>query len=374
MKRKCWIITKYLHKKRIVLKNALVFSIYLFVFFIAEHLPASQPENISTLHVGIFSGYAMIYGHYADELNNGFALSIFSLSPLRKILYGFFNISIASHELSHSSGSQMYSLAINAGPSFEFSLIKTAGIFICPFGRIEYLHLKANKLDQEENTLKGGFGCTSGFQFVTSPALMGRIGIEYSHIWLSNISFPRITIFGGISYNVLFLPTETKRRAQIAEGKIRAYLKADDAYKEGLLYFENREIYKAKEKFKEAIALNPKHAASHSFLERIAEIEADYQMGSELLEKKKFFAAILPLQRVAQHMNEAKQKLEVLRTTLAAKIPYFEKSGIEAYEKNDYASCIDFLTKLQLIDPENKTAAIYLPRAKKRLQGTKKLQ
>jgi len=41
---------------------------------------------------------------------------------------------------------------------------------------------------------------------------------------------------------------------------------------------------------------------------------------------------------------------------------------------SDYETCIDLMTNVKLIDPKNKTASIYLPRAKQRWEAMKKLK
>ncbi|MCX7679185.1 MAG: hypothetical protein N2316_08185, partial [Spirochaetes bacterium] len=199
-------------------------------------------------------------------------------------------------------------------------------------------------------------------------------GCEYSHIWLSGIPLRTLAIQIGVSYNIFTIPTEEKVRARRAEEKLGTYLKANERYIEGAKLFEKGEIQSAKSRFLETLTLVHHHPEAELYLNKISEIENEYARGKDLIEKKNFYAAIPHLERAAKFMNHAQKLLQTLRSDLAINIPTLESRGIQAYEKSDYATCIELMHKLQLIDPNNKTVAIYLPRAKKRFEGEKKLK
>ncbi|MCX7679184.1 MAG: hypothetical protein N2316_08180, partial [Spirochaetes bacterium] len=146
---------------------------FLFILpIVLHHIDAGAQhfENTSQFHIGFFSGYSTVHGHYEDELNSGPYISIFSIPPIVNGIDGFFNFSFASHELSASKGSYVYSLAFNAGPLFQYRVGHPLGIFAAPFARIEYLHLKANRINREENTAKVGLGGIVGSYLNIRPA------------------------------------------------------------------------------------------------------------------------------------------------------------------------------------------------------------
>ncbi len=352
-------------------------SLILVVFlmmFLPHPIIGQISHDASSFDIGINAGYSMISGYYAGELRDGPLISLSAMTPFSHMLHGFFNIAYASHELSGSDGSQLYSVSFNMGPCFRASFFSGFGLYAAPFARLEYLYLKAQKLDREENTVKPGFGGGIGIFYAMGPAIRINAGCDYSQIWLSDIPFRSVSVHAGIAYNIFHLPTEDKIRANRVEEKLTEYSKADALYSEGIKYFEQGNVFSAKEKFIEAIRLNRKHLESQSYLEKISEIEKDYRLGMEQIEKKNFFAAIPPLERAAKSMKQAREELNKTRMLLAPQISDLTKRAVRAYEMNDYKTCIELMTKAKLIDPKNKSASIYLPRAKQRLEAKEKLK
>ncbi len=349
-------------------------SFFFMMILLTHSIFAQNASDTSRFDTGISTGYSMISGYYAEELRNGPFFSFSAINSFSQMLYGFFNIAFSSHELSGSDGSQLYSVSLNMGPCFRASFLSGFGLYATPFARLEYLYLKAQKLDREENTVKPGFGGKAGLYVSLSSALIAQAGCDYSQIWLSGIPFKRITLHAGIAYNIFHLPTQDKIKASRAEEKLAAYSKADALYAEGVKYFEQGDVFSAKDKFIETIHLNKNHLEAQSYLEKITEIEKDYRIGLEYIYKKNYFAAIPPLDRAAKSMNDARKELEKTRILLAPQLSDLEKRGIRAYEMNEYGTCIELMTKVKLIDPKNKTASMYLPRAKQRLAAKEKLE
>jgi hypothetical protein len=52
----------------------------------------------------------------------------------------------------------------------------------------------------------------------------------------------------------------------------------------------------------------------------------------------------------------------------------WEKEGIKLYDNRQYRDCITVMERILLVDPENKNANIYLPRAVKRNRAIESLQ
>ncbi|MGL4369649.1 MAG: hypothetical protein ACRCUT_08255, partial [Spirochaetota bacterium] len=86
------------------------------------------------------------------------------------------------------------------------------------------------------------------------------------------------------------------------------------------------------------------------------------------------YAAISILEKIAPLMADAEKTLVQVRISLAGEVASLEKEGIAAYERKDYKNCIVIMKKVSVIDPENRTAKIYLPRARKRAEALEKLK
>ncbi len=359
--------------KEFLLHWIFAFTVCLSVI-IPHRISAQNAPNFSSMHIGFNAGYSLLHGHYSEELQDGPFFSINATSPFVRFLEGYFSLAFASHELSGSNGSQLYSLSLNLGPLAKAQLAPHFAIYASPLARFEYLYLKARKLDREENTIKPGFGAETGMLCHITPAINLKAGISFSQIWLSGTPYRSFVFYGSAEYNVFHIVTEDKIRAERAEENLEKIAQAEASFTEGMAKYEKGELYAAKKLFTDAVRLKNTHSEAQAYLDRIDAIEKDYRLGIALLEKKDYFAAILPLERSAKSMKEAKEKLEKTRSALRGQIPDLTRGGIRAYESNDFATCIALMTKITLIDPKNKTAAIYLPRAKHRLEAMKKLK
>jgi len=63
-----------------------------------------------------------------------------------------------------------------------------------------------------------------------------------------------------------------------------------------------------------------------------------------------------------------------VRKELSAEIGTLEKSALEAYEKQDFKTCIAVTRRMLLINPDNGFARLYLKRAEKRYKAYQELR
>jgi tetratricopeptide (TPR) repeat protein len=211
--------------------------------------------------------------------------------------------------------------------------------------------------------------------FFTLPAgFRLRAGVDYSQVWLSGKPFRSFNYFAGATYNVLHL-SGGESASRMRERKMLAqYSSIETNYQQGVKEFNDGELLRARQNFKQILDIKSDHLEARSYMEKIVVIESDYRRASELLENKNYYAAIPLLSRSERNMKEARSSLAEIRGKLAPLVPEFERRGIQYYDRNDYENCIDLMTKVQLIDPGNRTAGIYLPRATRRYEALKKLK
>jgi hypothetical protein len=84
--------------------------------------------------------------------------------------------------------------------------------------------------------------------------------------------------------------------------------------------------------------------------------------------------AIPGLADAALFMREAEVELARVRGLLRRDIPTLENAGIACYEKKQYRDCINLMKKILLIDPDNRKAKLYLPRAERRHRAIETLK
>ena len=73
-------------------------------------------------------------------------------------------------------------------------------------------------------------------------------------------------------------------------------------------------------------------------------------------------------------LPELANELRELRLVLAANAAKLVKDGVAAYDEKRYADCEAAMEKVLLVNPEDETAKIYLPRARSRRKAMERLQ
>ncbi len=352
--------------------------LHIFMAIAIALLAAVQSRGEETgspsMHLGIGAGYSSVKGHYNSELEDSSYLSLSVIPIASRYLCAEADITYSAYELSESQGSSLYSVGLNAGPLLTVTVFGAFTLYAGALARGNYLYLRAHNLDIEENALKPGFSLRGGVFFPLPHGLRLRAGVDYSGVWLSGEPMMSLSAFGGITYNIFHISSgERTRRSEVKE-TLERYSNIERYYAEGVKGFNEGELKSAKESFTRVLELKGDHIDARGYLERINESEGDYSRALEQIDKKNYYAAIPLLARAEKNMKDARRSLADLRAKLTPLVPDFERRGIQAYDRNNYDMCIDLMGKVQLIDPGNRTAQIYLPRAAKRREALEKLK
>ena len=91
-------------------------------------------------------------------------------------------------------------------------------------------------------------------------------------------------------------------------------------------------------------------------------------------DENKVFKALELLIDSEKYLIQASDKLNYLRSRLKKEEKELENLGIKAYLEEDYKSCIFYMKRVQLINPENESVKIYLPRAIMRYDALEKFK
>ncbi|MCX7678920.1 MAG: porin family protein [Spirochaetes bacterium] len=320
-------------------------------------------ENIP---VGTFSDY-FSYGPSAS-------LGILIHTPyFYKYLFSEGTVTFNKHSLHESPNSHltMYSLGLATGIFYPL------GKYIVPYGSIgiqeSCLVFNAhttNKTVTEFSPmafLQGGIAIPLYSQFFLRCNVTFTIA-EISHERFSSISF---SIGGMLNYppNMWRIgsPYDTAKKPHQQEN-------ADDLYKEAQAAAEAGEIEKAEDLLKKIFELNPQHQPSKELQNKFLIAKENYNKATLLINEKKYFAAIAPLELSLPYIKSASKDLLFVRSKLINEIPYLEKVGIEAYQNKDYNRCIIIMNKIKTIDPKNEIVEMYLPRAIKRKEAIERLK
>ena len=317
------------------------------------------------------AGYTIPAGYYRDYLKGTYRVNLSALYGNPSILKLFMfeaGASYARYPLKAGSSSYLQEGSMCLGPLVSYRIAGHIQLYMGPSLSLSYLHLHASRYNTNERSFKPGFLARAGLFFPLALGVRLRADFSYRIHYLSGKPFHECSFTGGVGYN--FNPDERSRddASHVPATKAAWHLAAaEKAMKEG-------DIDKAKEEYRKALSIEPSNDEARIRLDVIEKAESDFAHSRSLLNDKHFFEAIPLLEGAAGLLPDARRELASVRTRLSGEIPLLEKKGVELYEKGEYATCVDTLRRLLLIDPNNRTAQIYLPRAQKRIEAMERLR
>ena len=351
-----------------------------FIGLVAAFLLApvrATPQNFSPppddFIWGIKAGYSILNGYYAGKLEPSYYFGLYTIPYVTGYFMAEIDASYSSHELSGSRGSYLYTFTAAAGPLVSYPLFS----FLHPYAgaslRGSYLRLDTASLGEQESAYKAGFILKAGAFIPLRHGVGARLGGEFSQVWLSDRPLRTVNMFAGVSYN--FGTPSFRDRDDIVYTDKRTVKTSETnrLYLEGLAAYEAGRLDEALGKFEAVLKLEPGHADARRHAGAIRETKELYSRALGLMERKPFEAIPL-LQKAGARLSAARETLQSLRARLMAQVPELERRGIAAYEAKHYRDCMGLMNRILLIDPSNKTAKIYLPRARKRHEALEKLK
>ena len=150
--------------------------------------------------------------------------------------------------------------------------------------------------------------------------------------------------------------------------------RVESLYLRGMSETEKGDITAAENSFRETLTIKPDHEGAGKMIRDISAAKADYAEAKAMMGRKKYYDAIPLLEKSRYLMRDAERDLADTRIILSIEIPDLEHKGIAAYESREYDRCISLMRRLQLIDPENETVLLYLPRAQSRKKAIDRLK
>ncbi len=281
------------------------------------------------------------------------------------------DVSAARWPLKRSDTSYLSAFSANIGPVFLLPAI----IPVIPYAgcsvQATYFSLNADRIGESETALRPGIVLKSGIFADLAYGVGARAGVEYSAVPLSGRIFGAVALSASAVMRYHAISGERAYSGDYGEDrKIEVEILSNRARKE----LENGNAAKAKELFGKVLRLDGHNVDAHKYLAEIDRFEAQYSLGSALFEEKRYLEALPALEEASRGIREAAEKLSRARAILIVNIPAWEKSGVDEYEKKNYDGCIYHMEKILLVDPENQTARIYLPRAKNRKGALEKLK
>lgn len=333
--------------------------------------PSQGAESLAwNIIVGARAGYSMLLGPYRDDFRDSYRtgayLSIGNAAIVR-FLMGEVDFEYGRHAMRESEKSYLQFFSGSLGPLVYYP----AARYFHPYAGISfrgsYVHLHAERSRKNVKSFKPGFLARTGFYVPIRRGFRLRFGADYTLEYLSGKPLHGLAFTGGVAYNFGW------KQGSEYEGDDET-LRVERLLARGRKAIDEGRVEDAKARFRDVLNISAGHTEATRALAGIVKAESDFTRAMKLSGDNRLFDALDLLEDAAKIIPEARAEQGRIRTILAGEVPSLEKSGIELYEKGDYRGCIATMKRLLLIDPNNKTGRIYLPRAQRRQEALERLR
>ncbi len=321
-------------------------------------------------HLDLSPGYIMPIGDWAEEFKPGFGISLgysFPTSFLNNQIFVIQELSYSQWAFASNNNSKANIYSYSLLPAIYFPYSFTTGKIVAPFfavgGQFSDLNLIEEKISKNDQYFGVFLKARTGIFLDLTSNLRIKLQADISSYPYISHELNYLSFSLGVGYR-LTAPAEIEN----ANAKKVIALHNDAAIAE-----KTKDWIKLQELVTEILALDPRDDQARNYQIEIKD-ESIYQTALQTIQTKGELQAIPLLEKIAQRYEPAQQQLISIRNKLKNKIPEWRESGVKAYENLNYQLCIQLMKQILLVDPEEKTAKIYLPRAEKRLQALEKLQ
>jgi tetratricopeptide (TPR) repeat protein len=320
-------------------------------------------------------GYSMLNGYYEEKLESSptfflKASTDMMISPF--FIQGIF--SYASYGFKESSGSYISRFSLFLGPALRLGiygpLFLTGGLYITE----SIFNLKASHLYYTDRTYKTGFAASAGLSFSITGEIIVDAGVLAAQSQLSGEPFRDINYYAGAGYSFNFYPPAYKKKFQETRKALSELEKVEGLYNSGVLSYNEGKMDEAGKYFKKVVDLKAGFRDTDEYIKTISEIKRDMETADKLSREGKKVRAIPLLSKWEKQVPAARRRLNILRGELAGEARELLTRGVRAFDKKEYRKSVRLLSRVLLIDPENKKARLYIDRARRYLDTIEKFR
>ncbi len=346
---------------------------YIFILVISINILSYKisysENNYSGLTYIISTGPSYIDGFYSDYINRGLTgrFNTYYNVPLftgNTYFKGAFSYS--AYDLKSNSSSDMKQVDLIGGLGLFFSLFPYIDLLAGVDLHGIYSNLNTVNTQRDEKTFKPGISLNTGAMTYLGRGLGLCILADYRRTTLSQEKLSTLTLTAGLTYNYNAYINEQEQSSR-AEKKLTIF-------NQGLAEFKKKNFNDAKALLHELYKMDKIYPGLDYYMKRIEEIEQNQTSADSLIEQQNYLKAIPHLEGCSAYIKDCELKLLNQRKTLKVNVPSWEADGIKLYDSKNYKGCIELMEKILLVDPENQSANIYLPRAIKRQKAIESLQ
>jgi len=343
-------------------------SVIILIFFPASELFSAE-DYYKGFTITVSAGPSYVTGFYEKYLKTGNNVEVgtfYNLPYLDGNTYFTGGISYYSYRMEASSKSFLRQTDLYAGTMYAYPLLPfmfiNAGFSVMGI----YSKLDTYNTDRHETTFKPGYSASLGGMAYLGRGVGLYLNSEYRITEISSEEFNSLTFRGGITCNFSDYRSDIEDRLNTGK-KIALFNKGNNE-------FRRKNFNEAKKIFSELYSMDRSYPGLEYYMKRIEEIEHNYKTAEKFINQKNYLKAIPYLTSCSPYIKECELKLLQQRKNLMPDVEKWEKEGIQLYDIKRYGDCINVMEKILLVDPENKNANIYLPRAIKRQRAIESLQ
>lgn len=331
----------------------------------------SQSLFVDTIVTGIYSGYSLPIGYYADSLSNGIAAGVVSYIPMN--LYSMFNIQLlyAKYALAHSSHSAMQAFGIYVLPSLYYMLPFSFIVYAGAGPSFQYFTLSAIKTNITDSTQKIGFSAAGGFGKTVFPRTLIVFDMMYSLSELSHKKFQTVSFSIKACYQ--FAIHDPSYYAE-KEKQMRTNEQITHLFSLGVEYLKKKDANRALKLFTQVLSLNPNHKDAQNYVSAISYAIQQYESAQYLLKANNDLEALPLLVAASEYIENADNDLKLLQIKYRKQIPQLVKKGIQVFNNKQYDECIATMNIVLILDSNNQIAKAYSVRSKRIKETLSRLQ
>lgn len=350
---------------QIILKFLVIILLVIFQFSEAF----SSEDYYKGLTLSASAGPSYVSGHYNDYLENGYTTglgAIYNLPFLKGNTYFTGGVSYYSFSMESSHESLLQQGDFYGGCMFSIPLVSYIFVNMGISLHGIYSVLDTDNTERHETTFKYGRAGNFGTMIYLGKGVGLFASTEFRITELTSRHLYTASLSAGFTYNFNDYRADIESREN-ADKKIALF-------DQGINEFRKKNFHDAKKLFSDLYKLDSGYPGLDYYIRRIEDIEQNYLTAENLISQKNFLKAIPYLDKCSPYIKECELKLLQQRKNLRPNIAGWEKEGIRLYDNREYRECINVMEKILLVDPENKNANIYLPRAVKRNKAIESLQ
>ena len=342
---------------------------FFFIFFTFPLSARPWDEGLTVNAMGIVSP---VLGDFASHLGTGGGVDLgfyYHLPWLNRNLLAGGDLVYQHWGLSHSKKSSMLYAGFGGFLEYMYPVHRYFNPFAGASVRGVFLSLDTDNLGKKENTFKPGGGIRCGMQSDIWAGFGLRVMYEYNMLPLSGRLFQTASVSMGVTFNL----QGWKSRGHAGDQPDMP-VDVNALYSQGQSHMEAGSLDRAEELFRKVLEQEPSHAPAARSLEQVSSVRSLHEQTRSLVSQGRNLEAIPNMEQCARYYPEDRSDLERIRSQYTREIPAWEQTAISAYDRKDYNTCIMVMQKILLVEPDNQTVKIYLPRAQKRQKALERLE